>query len=240
MIVNRENLIQKLKKVYPFNLAEDDQLSTFTGKTEVVFFKAGDMIFNEGAGARFLYIIFEGEVEIIKEENRKITRKNHIWEGDLFGEDIFLGSHVRQSGARAVTDCLLVRTGLAGITRFFQRNPAVSAAMKPLIQSYQLLLKSKQQFDLEGESICYIGQPHKLFLIVKSTAVLLMAGLFGAGALALSANNLLPAVAAGWFTGILAGAYLVWLSWNLYEWANDLYILHRPACDQPGARDPVV
>lgn len=224
MIVNREKLIRKLKKVYPFNLAEDDQLTKLAGKTDVVFFKAGDMVFMEGAGARFLYIIFEGEVEVIKEENQEIKSKNHLYEGDLFGEDVFLGSHIRQTGARARTDCLLIRIGLAAVIRFFQRNKTVSESIKPLIQSYQSLLKNKHDFDFDGESIRYIGQPHKLFLITKSAALLILAISASAGILMLSANSLLPVTAARWLTGILIGLYLMWLSWNIFEWANDLYI----------------
>lgn len=224
MIVNRGKLIQKLKKVFPLNLAEDDQLIKLAGKTDVVFFKAGDMVFMEEAGARYLYIVFEGEVEILKEENQEIRIKNHLYEGDMFGEDVFLDSHTRQTGARALTDCLLVRIGLGTVVRFFQSNPELSASIKPLVRSYQILQKNKSDFDLGGEVIRYIGQPHKIFLILKSAGLMILTLLVSVGVLLLSANSFLPVVAARWLAAIFSGSYLVWLIWNFFEWANDLYI----------------
>ena len=224
MIVNRENLIKKLKKVYPFNLTEDDQITLLADKSDVVFFKSGDMVYAEGAGARYLYIIFEGEIEVLKEENQTIKRKNCLFEGDLFGEDVFLDGHERQTSVRAVTDTLLVRISRPVISRFLQRSPQVYACFQPLIYSYRLLVKNKQQLDIGQESIRYIGQPHKFYLLVKTFVFLIFVLLGCLGIYALFNMGVLSFVASCWAGGLLVALYLLWITWNIFEWANDLYI----------------
>lgn len=224
MIVNRENLIRKLKNVYPFNQAEDDQLSLLVDKTDVVFYKKDDMVYAEGAGARYLYIIFEGEIEILKEQNQAIIRKNYLIEGDIFGEDIFLEKHVRQTSARAIVDCLLVRIKLPVISRYFQRVPNSCANFQPLIISYQLLVKNKQNLELGTEPVRYIGQPHKLFLVVKTVFFLLLLLTISAGIFSLESISVISGKTAWWITGVLVVLYLLWILWNIFEWANDLYI----------------
>ena len=224
MIVNRENLIKKLRKVYPFNLTEDDQLSLLADKCDVVYFKAGDMVYTEGAGARYLYILFEGQIEILKEENRSIQRKNRLFEGDLFGEDVFLDGHERQTSARSISDTLLVRLSLPVISRFFQRNPFVYAGFQPLVQTYRLLVKNKQQLDIEQESVRYIGQPHKFYLFVKTFVFLLVEMLGCWGIYSLYAHGVLSMGAVWWAGGLLSALFVFWVIWNFFDWANDLYI----------------
>jgi CRP-like cAMP-binding protein len=224
MIVNRENLIKKLRKVYPFNLTEDDQLSLLADKCDVVFFKSGDMVFTEGAGARYLYILFEGQIEILKEQNQAIQRKNRLSEGDLFGEDIFLDGHERKTSARAASDTLLIRISLPVITRFFQRNPHIYACFQPLIQTYQMLIKNKQQLDIEQETIRFIGQPHKFYLYIKALAFLLVDLLGCWGIYSLYALGVLPLSGMWWACGLLLALFVFWIIWNFFDWANDLYI----------------
>ena len=123
MIVNRDNLQKMLQSVYPFNRAEPEQLSILADKTEIVFFKSGEMVYLEGASAKYLYILFEGEVEVLKEEHHALVKKNHLYAGDLLGEDTLTRKQLRQTSVRALEDTLLIRISMPVLARFIQRNP---------------------------------------------------------------------------------------------------------------------
>lgn len=223
MIVNRDKLIKKIKKVYPFNQADDDQIASLGDKSEVVFFKSGDMIYIEGAAAKYLYIIFEGQVEILKEQNQTIIKKNHLYMGDFFGEDVFLDKKLRQTSARALEDSLLIRINIAAISVFLRSNPNVQTHFPPLVNSYKLLVKNKQNLELEQESLYYLGQPHKLYLVSKAFFLFLLASIGSVGIFYLSSVKIFSGTAASIGIAMVFAVYLVWFFWNFFEWANDLY-----------------
>lgn len=224
MIVNREKLIKRLKSIFPFNQAVDERVALLADKSEVVFFKSGDMVYIEGAAAKYLYMIFEGEIEILKEENQTINKKNHLYLGDWFGEDIFLNKRLRQTSARALKDTLLVRISSASISTFLRDNQAVRAGLQPFIASYQLLVKNRQNLDFETESIHFIGQPHRLYLVIKACFFFMVSAAACTGLYYLSSAYMLSAVILRWSIAIIFGIYLGWFFWNFFEWANDLYI----------------
>ena len=224
MIVNRENLIERLKHVFPFNQAGDDQISSLAEKCEVVYFKKGDVIFNEGTSARYLYVVFEGQVEVLKEEGHSLQRKNFLSAGDLLGEDVLLESLKREASARALEDTLLIRIAMPVLTKFIQRNQELRRHFQIMIDSYRVLLANRQDFDLGGEVVHFIGRPHKIFLITRAIFFLIFALLAGCAGQYLSSIGFLSAKVALWVFIISFGIYLFWLAWNVAEWANDIFI----------------
>jgi CRP-like cAMP-binding protein/uncharacterized membrane protein YdbT with pleckstrin-like domain len=224
MIVNRDKVLKMLRTVYPFNRAEPEQLSILADKTEVVFFKSGEMIYLEGAGAKFLYVLFEGEVEVLKEEHQALQKKNHLYAGDLLGEDILTRKQLRQTGARALVDTLLIRISTPVLSRFIQGNPNLRADFQFIADYYELLIKRSPRLDFKSEAVYYLGQPHRLYLAVKTSLMLLLALLLGAGVYFLQSGGIITAGTAYGLAGGVALLYGLWFWWNFLEWSNDLYI----------------
>ncbi|MDK2981336.1 MAG: hypothetical protein PWQ55_1683 [Chloroflexota bacterium] len=224
MIVNRDNLLKMLRSVYPFSRVEHEQLSILADKTEVVFFKAGEMVYLEGASARFLYVIFEGEVEVLREEHHGLVKKNHLYAGDLLGEDTLTRKQIRQTSVRALQDTLLVRISMPVLARFIQRNPDTRADFQFVASYYELLIKRSARLDFGPEAIYYIGQPHGLYLVVKTTLLLALALILGAGVIWLRSAQVISASLSYGLIGALALAFALWFWWNFMEWSNDIYI----------------
>lgn len=224
MIVNRENLQKKLREVFPFNLASQEVLTQLAARCEVVFFNHGEMIFLESAHAKFLYIVFEGSVEILKEQGHAIQRKNITFSGGLFGEDVFSEKKVRRTSARSLSDSILIRLNQAVLSQFIRQAPEVTECLQALAASYSLLVKSEQASEMEGESILYMGQPHQIFLFLKTIFLALVVGLLVAALVPFANWADLPRATIIWSALILFGGYLLCLLWSLYDWANDLFI----------------
>ncbi len=224
MIVNRDNLLAALKSAFPFNQADVDQLSWLAEKSEVVFYKKGDVIYREGTNARYLYIVFEGKVEILKETNRNVEKKNLLSSGAFFGEDILAEKNQRKTSARALQDSLLIRIALPILTRFIQNNPDLRGLFQLLANSYKAQLATRQNLDLEGETIHFVNQPHKIYLIAKAAFFLIFTLLAGSAVQYSGMANLIPAKIAMWLLIFIFAIYAVWLLWNIAEWMNDLFI----------------
>ncbi len=74
------------------------------------------------------------------------------------------------------------------------------------------------------ETVHFIGQPHKIYLIVKAVFFLFFSLLAGSAIQYLKSVGLLSANFALWSFVLLFGFCFVWLLWNLVEWANDLFV----------------
>ena len=109
MLVSRENLINSIRKVFPFNLLDSEKIKSLIEKSEVVFFKEGDLVYLEGAAALNVYVIYEGVVEIFVEEHKNLRRMNILHDGDCFGEDTLKQNASRSSTARILKGSLLIK-----------------------------------------------------------------------------------------------------------------------------------
>lgn len=224
MLVNREQLIRSIGQVFPFNLASSEEISHLAEGADVLFFEAGKVIFQEGAPARYLYLIVEGSVEILKEENRQLLNLNLLMDGSLFGEDAVGDGQNRQSSARAREDCILVRLEKALIVAVISENKEIGKSFELLVSSHEMLMRERLHSITEKETICFLGRPHRFMFVIKSLAssifFLLLAGvstLFYRGGI----------ITQGIFLSTLAAfaiVLLLFVLWRFIEWRNDHYI----------------
>jgi len=224
MLVNREQLTHSIGQVYPFNLATPTEITRLAESAEVVFFEAGKVIFQEGAAARYLYLIIEGRVDILKEKNRQLLNRNYLLEGSLFGEDAFGTKPNRQSSARAREDCILVRLEKKVVRAVLGANKEIGKAFELLFSSYEMLMQEQPHPIMEKETVCFLGRPHRFMFFIKSLVSSLFFFLL-AGVIAIFHKG-------GVFTlgtflsilGALAIVLLLLILWRYIEWRNDHYI----------------
>ena len=89
--------------MFAFVIVRDirSRLSSMTERT----FEAGEVLFDQGDQAEFMYVITEGEVEFIaEEEGKEATRIGRLGAPDYFGEMSILSDTPYQATARAFTD----------------------------------------------------------------------------------------------------------------------------------------
>ena len=79
-------------------------INTFKHEKDVVTFPAGQTIFQEGEPGDIMYIVKEGEVEILLRKNILET----VGPGGVLGEMALIDSSSRSASAIAKTDCILV------------------------------------------------------------------------------------------------------------------------------------
>ncbi len=96
-----------------------DLSGLFRHASNVVTFKAGETIFEEGKPADLMYVIQEGEVDISSHGKHLET----AGQGTIFGEMALIDHETRSATAAARTDCKLVPVGERQFLFMVQETP---------------------------------------------------------------------------------------------------------------------
>lgn len=114
-------LINSVEVFAGFSQAE---LVELLSNAEKCTFQEGATILSEGSCGNFMYILVEGEVEIVKKlDNGGAKALARLAGGECFGEMALVDSSVRSASVKAIGPCVLIRLNENG----FGLNPAASA-----------------------------------------------------------------------------------------------------------------
>lgn len=90
---------------------------------------AGDFVFRHGDPGDEMFIIQEGEVEIVQEHSGDEVTLAVLRQGDFFGEMAILEAQPRTASARATADCNLLPIKGSTFDEMLQKNPEVAVRM---------------------------------------------------------------------------------------------------------------
>lgn len=96
----------------------------------VKFYLAGEIIFAEGAPGDLMFVILEGEVEILKAAQAGSAKVlSVLGKGEFFGEMALLDDRPRSASAVAKTDAKLLGMNDAVLDTYIQSNPEFAGKM---------------------------------------------------------------------------------------------------------------
>lgn len=96
-----------------------DILNMFKDSENTKTFSKGEYIFHQGEPGEYMYVILEGEVEILL--NDVVVATFHP--GHIFGEMALIDDRPRSAGAFAKTDCKLVPVDRESFMFLVQQTP---------------------------------------------------------------------------------------------------------------------
>src|SRR5687767_12882030 len=95
--------IAQLREVGLFGALSDDFLEHLTNSLTVVRVMVGDTVFREGDPAREMYVVLDGEIEVLKKSRRgRETRIAILGPNDAFGEMSIIDMQPRSATVRAL------------------------------------------------------------------------------------------------------------------------------------------
>jgi CRP-like cAMP-binding protein len=94
-------------------------ISLFSHSTDFITFTAGQVVFNAGDPGDVLYVVIDGEIEIVV--NDKVV--DTTGPGSIVGEMAILESGPRMATVRAKTDCKLVPVNQKRFLYLVQQAP---------------------------------------------------------------------------------------------------------------------
>ena len=107
-------------------------------KDSSTHYAAGDVIFQQGDLGTEMFIIQEGEVDIVKHINGESHALSHLEKGDFFGEMAVLESVPRTADAIAATDVRALVINGARFDEMLRKNPEVAVR---IIRKYSKRLR---------------------------------------------------------------------------------------------------
>lgn len=105
---------------------------------ELITFAAGDRIFAQGELGTEMFIIQEGEVDIIKRIGAESHALSRLEKGDFFGEMAVLEAMPRTADAVAVTDVKVLAINGSRFDEMLRKNPEVAVR---IIRKYSKRLR---------------------------------------------------------------------------------------------------
>ncbi|MBV9496817.1 MAG: cyclic nucleotide-binding domain-containing protein [Acidobacteria bacterium] len=107
-------------------------------KDSTASYAAGERIFSQGELGTEMFIILEGEVEIIKHIAGESHILSHLEKGDFFGEMAVLENVARSADATAKTDCRVLVINGSRFDEMLRKNPEVAVR---IIRKYSQRLR---------------------------------------------------------------------------------------------------
>lgn len=98
-------------------------------KTGVLEFKKGQTVIKEGEPGKEMFIVEDGEVEILRGEGSEERRLGVLSHGDFFGEMSVIDDLPRGATARALIDCKLLAIDHSTFDQMLRQFPEVAIRM---------------------------------------------------------------------------------------------------------------
>lgn len=224
MHVPRDDLVVTFQKSFLFKSLDAQQINLLIAHSEILFFEPEKMIYLENSPADSIMIIFEGEIELLKERKYFVEQLNVLREEGIFGLDAFEAEMKRRSSARALTATIVIRIDKRIFEKLVDKRSGLHRKISLMRDADTMIRKAHLQTKTIAESVYYLTRKHPLGLFFKVTimgiSLLAINGafflLFREGALSKGFFNTIAFLSSAGFS---LGVY-----WLINEWKNDLYI----------------
>jgi CRP-like cAMP-binding protein len=128
-------------------------------------YKDGEIIMKQGEKGNCMYVIQEGQVEIIREKDAKEMRLAVAGEGDFIGEMAIFESETRSATVRALGDVRLITVDKENFIRRVNQDPSIAFRLvKTLIQRVREMNREMDKFMVDqthSETIRFKDIPKK-------------------------------------------------------------------------------
>lgn len=115
--------LRELREIGLFGGLSDEEVMEFGGGLEVVSLDPGSWLFREGDAGRELFVLLEGEVEVLKRSKRGVdARVAVLGPGDWFGDMSIVDVQPRSASLRTVAPSRLVKMSAHDLDTLYRRD----------------------------------------------------------------------------------------------------------------------
>ena len=143
-----------LHQISLFEGMDHEDLDEIAKTVDIISLSAGEILFREGDQGNRAFFIKEGELEILKESNRREVLLAVRKEGAVIGEMALLQSLPRSATIRARSDSVLFAIGKDEFDHLLQSSPT---AMQSIFQTILSRLRDNQVALQQSEKMAQLG-----------------------------------------------------------------------------------
>ncbi len=120
-----KTVLRSLKNIWLFSILDEDVLKQLRQSATLVSLNTGEMVFSEGEPGDEFYIIYMGKIRLVKTEGDREINLGIKTKGDHFGETALIKDAVRNAGARAAEDTVLISFNRAAFDKHIFFKPEI-------------------------------------------------------------------------------------------------------------------
>ncbi len=212
-----------LKKIHLFYGMEDDELTVLAEKLEESSVPKDGVVFKQGEKATGFYLIYGGNVRIMRRQKGKEFQLARLVKGDYFGEMALVADRLRSGTVTALADTSLLVLSRKDFEKLYRDAPHLKLNLALAIKSRELSRRLHFKWLRPDEVIYFLARKHPIVLyqnMVLPVLVLALPLLLFYAWFTL-AHFIIVALAAS--LSLLAS--LGWIIWRIVDWGNDYYIV---------------
>jgi len=198
------------------------ELDRLAALFQPVYFHADEVIFSSGASSEALYLVYEGKVELVSEDDFHLST---LMIGDIFGEEAFLFDDPRFYNAIARSEITLLQFSVDHYYIISEHLSGIEDKLEVLINSRKLSTHVELPWLQRDEHVHVITRRHPAILWGKLILPILLGltALIGSGLLQ---TIWMPERSFGWLLLAIEFPFSIfWLIWRIYDWRNDYFIV---------------
>lgn len=212
-------ILDLLREVPLFGGLSLEESQLLASEFVLVELPEGEIIFGASEPTDGLFVVSQGKIRLLDQSGNPIDTLSHA---DLIGTEALSYLPERRETAQAATNTQLFFLPNSQIRQLYADVPAFRETSSLLLNSARLASRVAMPWLEPGEKIHLMARKHKVFLLFKSIPPIAAFLILWLLMFFLSSKGtvwpLLGLVAS--FLGCL-----LWLVWNINNWANDYYLI---------------
>jgi len=222
MEIEQQKIIELLNQSPLFAHLKENELVWLAGFFQPSVIRAGEAIFNSGDSSEMMYLVLEGQVDLIS-ENGSVLSPMKV--GDIFGEEALLYDDPRFYRAVAQTNSILLQLIVDQYLMISEELSGVEEKLEVLIKSRKLSVRVDLPWLQEDEHVHVITRRHPAILWARLVMPTLIGFVTILGAI-LTQKFWFPERPYGWILMAVAIPLTIfWLVWRFFDWRNDYFIV---------------
>ncbi len=103
----------------------DNEIEKIVQYCNVITFKPGDKVVEDGQEGNEIFVVLEGSVIVQKRLENEALTIQQLGPGDVFGEMVLVAEKTRSADIVANTDCSVLEVGYDDVFSIFKKEPAI-------------------------------------------------------------------------------------------------------------------
>jgi len=214
-----EPIITLLREVPLFSGLNVEELERLGEEFVMVELPKDEILFQAQEATDGLFVIDSGQVALLGADGKQTEILKHA---DVIGTEALNYLPAREKTAMALTDAQVFFLSNKQIQALYASVPAFKETVSVLFNSARLAAYIPMAWLEPGEKIYMMARKHPVFLLFRSIPPIFVFAALWFLMMFLSSQSAFWSLA-----GLVAGFLfcLLWLVWNINNWANDIYLI---------------
>jgi CRP/FNR family transcriptional regulator len=172
----KQNMIEKLKKIYLFEKLSDGELNKLVSIAQIKKFYANNIIFYAGDSSKYLHILIGGTAEVYKSDYKANKITMHSFNAPAIIAEVANLEHIPfPATCEAIEDCELILIDYVEFEKIFLSDPIVSLqiikSLTKKIKALESTIDNNLVLDATARVAKFIYQHNDRFKMTKNVNI---------------------------------------------------------------------